>query len=1335
MNESIDIIENNKAFNPFSGHEIERITHTIPSQTEIWLACKIGEDDANRAYNESFSLVLTGQLHKQALGDAIQELIQRHESLRATFSADGRFMTVFKTFSLEPHYSDISINLSNEKDRILKNYLLDEVNHVFDLVKGPLLKISLIKVAEEEHHLIVTAHHIIFDGWSAGILLEELGSLYSSKIDNSLLSLPRAESFISYTDNQFKYLQSDVYEATEQFWLKKFESSVPQLSLPTDFPRPALRTFKSGRLDFLLNKNLVSDLKKVGIKAGSSFVTTLMTAFEVFLYSQTDQQDLVIGLPTSGQSASGMTQLIGHCVNLLPLRSKIPVNTSFNTYLKERKSALFDAYEHQGLSFGQLLQKLVIARDPSRIPLVPVMFNIDVGKDDKVVFKGLNHRLKGNHKTYGAFEMFLNISGPTDELIIEWSYNSSLFKEETIKKMMVSFEEIIKKIISNPEIIISDLVKADITAYDKLNNTKVDYPQYALHELIAKKAQEYSNKQAIKFEDKEISFEQFNQQVNQLANQFHEIGVSSGDVIGVVLPRSIELVVTLVAIMQCGAAYLPLDPSYPQNRLEYMLEDSQASFIITSKATSLHLVTNADQLDLEELFSKLYEYTTKPLTLKVSNEALAYLLYTSGSTGKPKGVAITHKNLVNFLYSMLEKPGIGESDKLLSITTISFDISGLELYIPLLSGASLVLANDETAKDGRIILDVIKREGITMIQATPTTWQMMLDLGWKTPLPITALCGGEALPISLAKQLVTKVDALWNMYGPTETTIWSSVKQVLRDDKIVTIGKPIANTQFYILNDQKILMEPGKTGEIIIGGDGVSNGYLNRQDLTNEKFINNPFNSDIETKLYRTGDLGQLLPSGELLCLGRIDQQVKVRGHRIELEEIEESLDTLDGIQHALVVVKDDNLISFVISDTLNDLYKEQIDLWKEELTKQLPAHMIPHEFHLISEFPTTLNGKVDRKALLNNSRKQSQIADYTAPRTKTEQTVSEIWCKSLNKEKIDIHSDFFELGGHSIIAVKVIASVENIMGKKLPLSALMVHPTIEKLSTFIDGDIEKETWSSLVSIKTEGNKTPLYVVHGAGHNILFFNSTAKHLDNNQPVYGLQSKGLNKNDKPHDKIEEMASHYISEILQKNPEGPYALAGYSFGGIVAYEMARQLLAQGKKVETVVLIDTYVFPKYYFSDAFRRKCANVFYTIGKVYFAVKNMFSSVKNFKTRIDIFMTIARNLFLRVTKSNNNNRTISDTELLDLYELDRNQDIALNQYTITPDNVEIDLLVADDNVYFKHDAKNFGWKNIALGGITRHMIPGNHAKMFTSPNDEKLASILQNILDTNNNPL
>ena len=590
-----------------------------------------------------------------------------------------------------------------------------------------------------------------------------------------------------------------------------------------------------------------------------------------------------------------------------------------------------------------------------------------------------------------------------------------------------------------------------LVTYNILNNTKTPYPNVTLNELLSKQAEISPKNIALEFHNLKITYFELHKKVNQLAHYLKAQGVQSGDFIAVSIPRSPELLYTLLAIMQCGAAYLPLDPEYPIERLKFMLEDSSAKILLTSKTLAASSPTWTLTLLIEDAMKSLNLYSSSPLNSNVTPNDNAYLLYTSGSTGKPKGVPITHKNLVNFLCSMALEPGINENDRLLSITTISFDIASLELYLPLIKGATLILADQEIARDGLLLLKLIKKENISFLQATPTTWSMLLDSGWSKPLPLKALCGGESMSIDLAKELTNKCYSLWNMYGPTETTIWSSIKQIKADDALITIGKPIANTQFYIIDDQGQLMAPEEIGEIAIGGDGVAKGYWNRPELTAEKFTKNRFSLTKKDILYRTGDLGKILSNNEIECLGRLDQQVKIRGFRIEPGEIEQSLLSLEGIKYAVVLANDVFLIAHIVPDSSIESAKILIPSWRKSLASQLPSHLVPHYFNLLEKLPTTLNGKIDRKALLEYNFFAESNQEYTAPRTSKEKLVAEIWQETLKKERIDIFSNFFEIGGHSIVAVKIAVKIKKKTGIRIPLSAVFQHSTIEKFAKLLN--------------------------------------------------------------------------------------------------------------------------------------------------------------------------------------------------------------------------------------------------------------------------------------------
>ncbi len=1312
-------------FSPFTP-EIERVIHTTNSQQEIWSDCIFGGSDANKAYNLSVSIKFKGDLAIAVFEKALNTLVLRHEGLRSVFSPDGRFMCIYSNYKTEISHNDFSDFPIDEKQSAIDASVKEEVNNLFDLVNGPLFRVKLIKIDDFEYQSVLTIHHIVGDGLSIDIILEELGTIYSAYIENKEPKLPMPERFSEFAEKINSFMESREYKTLEDFWINIYKESVPTIELPLDYTRPSLRTYNSDRIDFSFDDKLINELKNIGINSGCSLVTTLLGAFEVFLSKLTGQNDLVVGFPSSGNTLYDMRQLIGDCANLLPLRSKINPDISFAEYIKQRNSELFDAYEHQQVSFGHLLKSFAIARDVSRIPLVPVILTVDLARtiENEFSFTNLTHSFKPNPRQYGTFEIQLHIFRAKDGPSFQWMYNTTLFKPETIIQMMSSFEEIIKKIISNSNNPISDLIGGNHFAdYNELNNTEMHYPNVTLTELLRNQGDLKPENIALKFHDAEITYFELHQKVNQFAQYLKAQGVQPGDFIAVSFPRSPELLYALLAIMQCGAAYLPLDPEYPKERLEFMLNDSNAKILLTSKEIFAHLPTWPQMLFIEDVIDSLNQYSTLPLPFSLSSETVAYILYTSGSTGNPKGVPITHKNLVNFLCSMALEPGITERDRLLSITTISFDIAGLELYLPLLKGATLILADHETARDGRLLLDLVKKEKVNFLQATPTTWSMLLDSGWSEKLPIKALCGGEAMPADLAKELLAKCDTLWNVYGPTETTVWSSLKQIKPDDKLITIGKPIGNTQIYILSEQGQLVPPGNIGEITIGGDGVAKGYWNRPELTADKFIKNKFSADEEQILYRTGDLGKLLPNNEIECLGRLDQQVKIRGHRIEPGEVEQVLLSLNGIKSAVVLADENFLIAHIVPTISLQDAENQTQIWREALSSKLPVQLIPHDFNIIEKIPTTLNGKIDRKAL--SQYKTSKKLTFTAPRTEEESIVAAIWKESLSIENIDIFSDFFEMGGHSIKGVKVMIEIEKHTGKRIPLSALFKYSTVEKFAKLLNTGTEIYS-DCLVPIKPVGNKTPLFIVHGAGLNVLNFINLSKHFDEDQPIYGIQGTKPKGFDGWYESIEAMAAHYVDAIIKVNPKGPYALAGFSFGGIVAFEMTRQLRAQGKTVTLTALLDSYVDSSYYYGSYRRKQLVRYIDKTQRRLDFLKEMLFSWKAFKMRINGKKEYILQRYL------GKKQEISEQEELALKEFivaDGMVKKIVDIYHLKPQNFGVDLFRSKDDDNYKLDPTHLGWKKAALGGVKIHNISGNHLDIVAPPNDKVLAQLLQNILD------
>ncbi len=1328
-------------FDPFAGPEISRLTLTTEPQKEIWTACALGGDDANRAYNESVSLHFQGVPERAALEESVRKLIRRHESLRSAFGADGQQMIIFHDLPIQVQFEDYSAKKSTEQAEAVTDFLRQEAEYCFDLLRGPLFKAALLTLSEDESYLVLTAHHIVCDGWSMGILMQDLSALYSADVQNQFTALPESVSFKEFVEAQISFEQSPQYIEIQSFWLDQYKQGIPVLDAPTDFSRPPTRTYKSHRLDFNLDETLVTALKKMGREAGCSFATVLITAFDVWLHRLTGQDTISFGLPTAGQSVTGDYRLVGHCVNLLPLRSQLPEGVRFVDFLKQRKTELADAYDHQRLTFGSLLKKLSITRDSSRIPLVPAIFNLDMGLADGVDFHGLPYQLMSNPRAYENFELFLNASGSENSLTLEWSYNTQLFKPGTIDRMMVGFENLIREVVANPSIRVDTLnwgmtneaVAAPIQAEAPTQEEATYAPkQQPLHQFLAQTAARFPEKTALVFQQQTLTYRRLHETANQLARYLVEKGIQKGDFVGVALDRSPELLIALLAVLKAGAAYLPLDPSFPHDRLAYMLTDSSARMVVTSKKYASRLNTPVSELEIEKVLAESSTLPTSEPTISTNGDDLAYILYTSGSTGRPKGVLIEHRNLVNLLMSMIAWPGITPDDRLLAVTTISFDIAGLELFLPLLVGATLVLADSETTRDGRLLLETAENKQISIIQATPATYKIMLAAGWENPLPLKVLCCGEPLTKDLAQKLMARCTSLWNMYGPTETTIYSTGKQILPSDNLITIGRPIHNTQVFILDDAGKQLGIGSVGEITIAGAGVARGYHNRPELNAEKFVKNPFGDGL---LYRTGDLGKWTPNGEIRCLGRMDQQVKIRGYRIELGEIDHALLKNSDIKDAVVVAREDrpgdpHLVAYIVpKDTLDGgEASEWRERWKQRMKESLPDYMVPTEFVILTQLPLTPNGKIDRKAL-PTPESESQSADLAVarPRSREEALVAGIWSDILGLEKISETDDFFELGGHSLIAVQIMTRIERETGKRLPLSTLFEYPTIQKLALLLQTNEKATNWKSLVPIKPTGTRMPIYFVHGDGLNLMNFKGVAHKMDPDQPVYGFQGRGLDRQDELLDSIDDMAAFYVSELLEQNPAGPYALAGYSFGGYIAVEMVRILHRMNKDVQLLGLFDTdaeiittQVFNANNLAKRIRRQFPKLLWVIRSFVEDPAQTVAYQKSFFKRKanEILSAIG------LRKEPKPGDTLGD-----LSPIMAKVENAYQKHVIRPFDGHVTLFRAQKRPYFVADFTFLGWKKYALKGVTVYEVPGDHKTMFEASHDQETARIIQKALN------
>jgi amino acid adenylation domain-containing protein len=704
------------------------------------------------------------------------------------------------------------------------------------------------------------------------------------------------------------------------------------------------------------------------------------------------------------------------------------------------------------------------------------------------------------------------------------------------------------------------------------NDTASPYPRACLHELIAQQAASTPAAVAVEFEGERLDYGELDARANRLAHHLLDLGVGPEVLVGICVKRSLEMIVGLLGIMKAGGAYVPIDPAYPAERQAYMLGDSRAPVIVSQEGLRASLPPGSAQIVcLDTDWPEIAERSSDPPAVAADPEQLAYVIYTSGSTGKPKGVQISHRALVNFLTTMRQKPGLAREDVLVAVTTLSFDIAGLELYLPLTTGARVVIAATETSEDPRALAGLLQHTRATVMQATPTTWRMLLDGGWSGGVGLKALCGGEALPVALADRLVAAGLELWNMYGPTETTIWSTCAQVTTQGETLTIGRPIANTTLYILDATMAPVPIGVAGELWIGGDGLARGYRGRDDLTAERFVAHPFDQTPGARIYRTGDLARYREDGAVEFLGRIDHQVKVRGFRIELGEIETVLARHPEVVEAVVVARGSDAEAELAAYVIARGEAVPAHELRQYLGESLPAYMIPSTVTTLEAFPLTPNGKVDRKALPEPVRERSGGHELIAPRTTLERRLASIWERELDIHPIGVTDDFFDLGVTSVLAATLFAAIEHDLGDGLPLGAIFRAPTIAKLAELIEDGEGSSRWTSLVPIQPLGSKPPIFCIHGGAGTILHLQPLARRLGDEQPFYGLQSSGLYGGSAPLLTVREMAGHYLAEMRQVHPGGPWLLAGYCFGTNVAFEIAQRLLAEGEDVQLLAMFN--------------------------------------------------------------------------------------------------------------------------------------------------------------------
>jgi amino acid adenylation domain-containing protein len=1169
----------------------QEIPSTI-AQQEVWAAQAL-EPDLAAGFNENYAIELRGSgIDIEQLHQAATEACARHDALTATFSADGMSAMLGTT---TPEIVQLDVSQDPDPAASVAEIWDIEANRPFDLNTGPLARFKIIKRGDAAVDLTITAHHIVFDGWSGGTILRDICRLYDAKRKGSMPDLPEISSPAVYVQAEQDWINSDAGRNATTYWKKKFSDLPVATTLPSFSPRGAVRETASRRLDIEIPAKQVAEFRAVAKQMGVSLFTLLFSAFNLFVARMASTEDVTIGVPSAGQPVYQLENLVFHCVNLMPVRNQVNAREDFTSFVQRVSDTVLTASEHQQLTYGSIVRALNIPRDASQTPLTSMMFNLDPAfTEAELDFSGVPATYRSIPRPFSNFEIDLNLSDKGTVIVAEWTYQTSLFDEARINDFMESFLVILNRTCAQPEISVDILLSAtDEESTDLITASHgpvLDIPDASLHDLIARQVAIHPDKIAVEAPDGTLTYAQLDALSNRLAHTLLAHGIKRGDRVGIAVNRSVSAIVCLLGAIKSGAAYLPLDTTLPPERLQYMVRDSGATLVIAdARAQSIFAASPAAVLTLDD--GELLENPTAP-HVEVAPEDLAYVLYTSGSSGRPKGVEVSHRAFVNFIGSVARRPGLRAHQRVLAVTTLSFDIAGLEVWGPLINGGTIVMVNTKEMPDMSALM--AKIETCDLMQATPATYHLLLEAGWKGKPDLVALIGGEPVAANMAEALVARCGEVWNMYGPTETTVWSTLSRM--DGHRVQVGRPIANTKLRIVDPETLrMLPPGAVGELLIGGEGLARGYHNQPELTQSSFITVAQKTGY-ARYYRTGDLARFFKHKDewnLEILGRKDSQIKLRGYRIELQEIENALQRLEGIARAAVILKGAGTVDARLVAAVTSVPDAQIDprTLRATLAESLPDYMLPSLIQCVDTLPLNSSGKIDRHALgtLLETQKQTSEIGYEETLTQQEHRLIEIWQAFFPDHKIGPNDNFFDLGGHSLLAAGLFERIRNDMGYDLPIASLLRHQTPRSLAASLSNSdlLQTEASSEKTVIDIEGDwdtttvihpgpedekHTPYFIVGGVGGNVNNLFELGQRLGRIRPVIGFQTRGV-MGHRPHTTIEAMAAENIGYLRQYQPKGPYILAGYSGGAYTALEMARQLEEMGEDVKHLGVIDIY------------------------------------------------------------------------------------------------------------------------------------------------------------------
>ncbi|MFN6559109.1 MAG: non-ribosomal peptide synthetase [Nostoc sp. ChiSLP01] len=1315
------------------------------SQQRLWFLDQLYHGSS--FYNIPIAFHIKGQLNIRVLQQSLNEILKRHEVWRTTFIVVNGEPVQEIAPQLTWDLPIINLEHLSGKDweSEVKQLVAESAKKPFNLAKELLVRATLLRLSEEEHILLVTMHHIITDGWSCGVFLRELSTLYAAFSTNQPSPLP--ELPIQYADFaiwQRDRIQGEFLATQLNYWKQQLKGELPVLQLPTDRPRPNVTTFTGAKQYFTFSKALTDALRQLSQQADATLFMSLLTAFNILLYYYTDQEDILIGSPIANRNRAELEGMLGLFVNTLVLRNNLSGNPSFRKLLHRVREVTLDAYAHQDLPFEMLVEELQPERDLNRNPLYEVMFVLQNSPVSVQEVSGLTLRTLEFDSGTAQLDIFLSMSESQEGLTGCLEYNTDIFDSTKITQFINNFQILLENIVTNPEQRLSELSLLTTSEQEQLlfkfNQTRADYPQDAsLHQLFEQQVQLTPDSLALVHQSEELTYRQLNHRVNQLAYYLQKQGVTKETLVALCLERTIDMVVGILAILKAGGAYIPLDPSYPVERLNFMLSDSQASVLISQQEILEKLsLSSAKTVCLDIHKNEItQESSENPINIS-SSDNLAYVIYTSGTTGTPKGVLGTHRGTVNGLHWLWKTYPFTQGEVCCQKTAISFVDSVWEIFAPLLRGIPTVIIKNETLLDPQLFIEALAHHKVTRIILVPSLLRLLLDNYSHLIKKLSELklwiTSGEALSVKLAQtfQELIPFAKLINLYGSSEVSAnatYYDTSLLPEQASSVFIGRPIDNTQVYVLNRNLQPTPLGVVGELYVGGDGLARGYLHRLELTQERFIDNPFITG--TKLYKTGDLVRYLKDGNLEYFGRYDEQVKIRGFRVELGEIATILAQHPNVQECVVIASDDaqenqRLIAYIVTDK-QDIAVQILP----DLEQKLPNYMLPSSFVVLDALPLTPNGKVDKLSLTTDEVIRPNITQsFLAPRNFTELSLVKLWENLLNTNPIGVKDNFFDLGGHSFLAVRLMAQIQDKFGHNLTLSTLFENPTIEKLAIIVSQPSRHSSNSPLVTINSSGDKIPFFCMHGAGGGINNYSKLSRRLGEDYPFYALEHT-LEQDLPEIISVEETATRYLKEIRQVQPNGPYFLGGHCYGGVIAFEMAQQLQRQGQTVGLLVLIDTIQSETRIEStkddDAkFLLRMAESIKTNNNIDFSIP--FEELRGLPLNEQFHLINKKANFI-----------FSDTEVEDFlhyYKLFRAHVQAMRDYVpqVYPQSITLfrakeEIIHDFDNPEWSTDDPLLGWGKYSSQPIQVIEVPGDHFSIFVEPHIQELTKNLRICID------